>query len=246
MKGDFTRFTFDPKKRYTNVLKQQGRVDLDADWNEQSAIDTYFDRISSMDLSGFKSGAPSKTGFLVTADGGGIKISAGRFYAEGIICELFQDTTYLKQPFPPGTPPPFTPVPPAGRTDFVYLDVWQRHITAIEDLSIKEIALGGPDTTTRLQTIFQIRVNENVGAIDCSGATLPKPSDAVMTSSLVPVPPEDDLCLIGATGGYRGLENLLYRVDGPAITVRSRFQFPNLSPASRIKSASPVWDAIKF
>ena len=216
MKGDFTRFTFDPTKRYTNVLKQQGRVDLDADWNEQSAIDTYLDRVSRMDLSGVKSGAPSLSpGFEITvpAGGGDLNISAGRFYAEGIICELFAATTYLTQPFPPATPPPFTAVPAGGRTDSVYLDVWQRHITAIEDPSIKEIALGGPDTTTRLQTIFQIRINENVGPIDCPGATFPALSNAQMTASLVPVPPEDDLCLIGATGGYRGLENRLYRVE---------------------------------
>src|SRR5215831_1042457 len=98
MKGDFTRFTFDPKKGYTNVLKQQGRVDLDADWNEQSAIDTYLDRVSRMDLSGVTSGAPAlKPGFEVTVKlgGGDLNISAGRFYAEGIICELFEDTTYL-------------------------------------------------------------------------------------------------------------------------------------------------------
>lgn len=205
MKGDFTRFTFDPKKRYTNVLKQQGRVDLDADWNEQSAIDTYLDRISRMDLSGMENGAPSlKPGFEVTVAPGGkhLNISAGRFYAKGIICELFQAIRLR-----------FTPVPAVGRTDSVYLDVWQRHITAIEDPSIKEIALGGPDTTTRVQTIFQIRINESVGAVDCSTAPLPAPSGAQMTSSLVPVPPEDDLCLIGATGGYRGLENRLYRVE---------------------------------
>jgi hypothetical protein len=234
MKGDFTRFTFDPKKRYTNVFKQQGRVDLDADWNEQSAIDTYLDRISRMDLSGVESGAPSlNPGFLVSvpAGGGDLNISAGRFYAQGNICELFQATTYLTQPYPPSSPPPFTPVPAGGRTDSVYLDVWQRHITAIEDPSIKEIALSGPDTTTRLQTIFQIRINENVGAIDCSGATLPAPSDAVMTSSLVPVPPEDDLCLIGATGGYRGLENRLYRVEidmpGPVGTATFKWSRDN-------------------
>ena len=38
MKGDFTRNTFDPLKHFTRVLMQQGRVQLDADWNEQAAI----------------------------------------------------------------------------------------------------------------------------------------------------------------------------------------------------------------
>ena len=30
MKGDFSRITFDPKKHYSRVLMQQGRVQLDA------------------------------------------------------------------------------------------------------------------------------------------------------------------------------------------------------------------------
>ena len=38
MKGDFTRWTFDPQKRFSQVLMQQGRVQLDADWNEQTSI----------------------------------------------------------------------------------------------------------------------------------------------------------------------------------------------------------------
>ena len=32
-----------------------------------------------------------------------------------------------------------------------YLDVWDRHITYLEDPDIQESALGGPDTTTRVQ-----------------------------------------------------------------------------------------------
>ena len=38
MKGDFSRDTFDSKKHYSRVLMQQGRVQTDADWNEQQAI----------------------------------------------------------------------------------------------------------------------------------------------------------------------------------------------------------------
>jgi hypothetical protein len=248
MKGDFTRITFNPGKRYTNVLKQQGRVDLDADWNEQSAIDTYLDRLSRMDLSGVESGAPSlKPGFEVTLAAGGTdyNISAGRFYAKGIICELFQPTTYLTQPFLPN--PAALVAPMVGRTDLVYLDVWQRHITAIEDPSIKEIALGGPDTTTRLQTIFQIRISPGVGNVDCPSAPLPDPSGGLMSSSLVPVPPEDDLCLIGATGGFRGLENRLYRVEvhvgGPLGTATFKWSRDNGSvvfPISEFVAGQPT------
>ena len=38
MQGDFTRDTFDPTRHFSRVLIQQGRVQLDADWNEQTAI----------------------------------------------------------------------------------------------------------------------------------------------------------------------------------------------------------------
>ena len=39
MKGDFSRIRFNPGKQYTAVLEQQGRVSLDADTNEQAAMD---------------------------------------------------------------------------------------------------------------------------------------------------------------------------------------------------------------
>ena len=38
MKGDFSRLTFDRAKHYSGVRMQQGRVQLDADWNEQMDI----------------------------------------------------------------------------------------------------------------------------------------------------------------------------------------------------------------
>ena len=34
MSGDYSRKRFNPEKHYQGVLRQQGRVDLDADWNE--------------------------------------------------------------------------------------------------------------------------------------------------------------------------------------------------------------------
>ena len=34
MSFDKSRFTFNPRKDYTGVVMQQGRVQLDSDWNE--------------------------------------------------------------------------------------------------------------------------------------------------------------------------------------------------------------------
>jgi len=38
MKADLTRDTFNPAKHYSRVMMQQGRVAVDADWNEQASI----------------------------------------------------------------------------------------------------------------------------------------------------------------------------------------------------------------
>ncbi len=52
MKGDFSKLTFDPAKHFTRVLQQQGRVQLDADWNEQSAILLHYIQTLASDLIG--------------------------------------------------------------------------------------------------------------------------------------------------------------------------------------------------
>ena len=52
MKGDFSRDTFDPTKGFSRVLMQQGRVQLDADWNEQAAILLHYLRTLAADLIG--------------------------------------------------------------------------------------------------------------------------------------------------------------------------------------------------
>ena len=36
MTADLSRDTFDPRKRHAGVVMQQGRVQLDADWNEEA------------------------------------------------------------------------------------------------------------------------------------------------------------------------------------------------------------------
>jgi hypothetical protein len=50
--ADFTRSTFNKTKHYTKVNMQQGKVTLDADWNEQQAIDAHHLRAELVDDSG--------------------------------------------------------------------------------------------------------------------------------------------------------------------------------------------------
>ena len=52
MGGDYTRWTFNPAKDYAELFKQQGRVDLDADWNEFVEIVNRRWRAETMDIIG--------------------------------------------------------------------------------------------------------------------------------------------------------------------------------------------------
>src|SRR5215218_4671355 len=99
MKGDFSRFTHDPSKHYTGVLKQQGRVDLDADWNEYVEIQDHLRRAMEADLMG-GTGVPDKAGgfyiswdtsneeLVVSADDSADPSRPSRIYVDSILCEL--------------------------------------------------------------------------------------------------------------------------------------------------------------
>ena len=52
MAGDYSRLTFDPRTDHAGVLMQQGRVQLDADWNELVAIFDRRWRAETLDLVG--------------------------------------------------------------------------------------------------------------------------------------------------------------------------------------------------
>ena len=52
MKGDFSRKTFDKKKKYSGVYQQQGRALLDSDFNEQREITNHFLRSLIRDIIG--------------------------------------------------------------------------------------------------------------------------------------------------------------------------------------------------
>jgi hypothetical protein len=152
MKGDFSRATFDPAKHYRAVLMQQGRVQLEADWNEQQAITRHRLDTSTMDLIG-PHGAPfHDAGFQLATDGVTLTIGAGRYYVNGVLCQNEVPVIITDQPHLPGAA-----LPAESGLFLAYLEVWQQHVTALEDPLISDAALGGADTATRLKTIWQVR-----------------------------------------------------------------------------------------
>lgn len=171
MQGDFSRSTFDPKKHYRSVRMQQGRVQLDADWNEQADIFNHSLETTLRDVIGSSGALAATAGFDIAfvdtssspAEQQGenvapmpdFRLSAGRYYVDGILCENEQSVLFTAQPHHPAARLPATH---KARHYLVYLDVWQRHVNAFDDPSIREVALGGSDTTTRAQTVWQAKL----------------------------------------------------------------------------------------
>jgi hypothetical protein len=300
MKADFTRNTFRPLKHFTRVLMQQGRVQLDADWNEQAAIQLRYLRALATDVIGEHGGPLDNCGFAIASlptppISNDFWIGAGHYYVDGILCEVestpvsftlvgtdtvevaawtlggvqFQPGQYVElfddvrppSGFPstirqiktvdqahrsltfqnplPGlggvTAPrirhvvtyrtqPDYPVPSdapdarLGGTYQVYVDVWERQITSVEDDSIREVALGGPDTAARAKVVWQVKLTGPVPAGACLTPQQLRHSllgDAA--GRLKAMAKQDststDPCIVPPDARYRGAENQLYRVE---------------------------------
>jgi hypothetical protein len=238
MKGDFTRDTFDPAKHYRDVLLQQGRAQVDADWNEQAELTARRDETTTADIAGHCGGPADRAAFgVITAIAnlspieqqhlkdlkisplaqGDFILSAGRYYVDGIQCENEWALPFTAQPDRLDVTPLAN-----NKTYLLYLDVWQRHITALEDGSIRESALGGPDTATRVKTICQVRALDISASIDpnnpCNRGSadfkkLFDPGTAMLTADTAKIPTPKDPCLVPPSAGFTGLENQLYRVE---------------------------------
>ncbi|WP_457580097.1 DUF6519 domain-containing protein [Ensifer canadensis] len=140
MKGDFARMTFNPAAHFSRVLLQQGRVLLEADFNEQSAITNHFLRCLVTDIVGRRWAAGS--GFAVEDLTTQIDfvIRAGRYYVDGLVCENDSDCSYRTQPLWPN---PESATEVTAKPLCVYLDCWERHVSCVEEPRLREIALGG-------------------------------------------------------------------------------------------------------
>jgi hypothetical protein len=83
-----------------------------------------------------------------------LTISPGRYYVEGIACELAAAERFSAQADLPGAV--FDPGPD-GSSQILYLEVSERIVTAIQDPNLREVALGGADITVLTRTVAQVR-----------------------------------------------------------------------------------------
>src|ERR1700744_4018399 len=93
MSFDISRSTFRPRKNFLGVVMQQGRVQLDSDWNEWQSEFSRRIQAGSLDTMG-RAVYPASTpnAFKITpgtnANGGpALSIGAGRYYVDGLLAE---------------------------------------------------------------------------------------------------------------------------------------------------------------
>jgi Family of unknown function (DUF6519) len=183
-KTDITRDTYRKHKNFSRVLMQQGRVQLDADWNEQTDILLHYLRRLTTDIIGPHAGPSDDLGFSIGVytpppqKSGGkqsgskkkgdpkaadqpdtsykVVIGGGRYYVDGLLCENDDNDGFVYT---------IEDEQQTATTDgnlLFYLDVWEREVTYLEDDSIREVALNGPDTATRAEIIWQVRAQATI------------------------------------------------------------------------------------
>ncbi|HXJ02000.1 MAG TPA: DUF6519 domain-containing protein [Micropepsaceae bacterium] len=268
MGADFSRVRLNPLLDYAGVELQQGRVLLDADANELVAIiDRRLRALASDTLGRATVSSTTPDAFKISVAGSSLQIGKGRLYVDGLLAEnhgaasadptkrVFDDLLaevqftdkidYAAQPYFPNPPP----LPTAG-SHLVYLDVWDREVTHLESPGLIETAVG-VDATSRIQTVWQVRVLDgDVGTgVTCQTPdddipgwdAIIAPSTGVLTTGTFDVAAVDDPCELPPTGGYRGLENQLYRVEihdpgQPGTGATFKWSRENASVGSRVAS----------
>ncbi|MGH7232284.1 MAG: DUF6519 domain-containing protein [Nitrospiraceae bacterium] len=219
MKGDLSRSIYRSFNHYSSVRLQQGRVLLDAEWNEHADIGMHVDRTTTGDVvgvCGVPKHAPNefKHFKIAVENGKDLRLAPGRIYVDGILCENddANGTLFTKQPDLPGAA-----LPASSGVYAVYLDVWERHLSPVDQHGddfplLRESALNGPDTATRTRVVWQVKLAP-VQSKNCNAFTKPvDPTGRLRAQEVKSTDPGND-CLVPAGGGYRRLENQLYRVE---------------------------------
>jgi hypothetical protein len=185
MRGDFSAWSKDRSQNFRGTLHQQGRVLTDRDWNATTEIFGEWQETSARDAFGAGVAAvPAEVpnSFKVVAaerlSATEVKISLdkGRVWADGLLTELYRDAeppalpagvdairtaTYLGPPIqnPQATLPSPLPAAPNTLRDAVILEAWLQELSAFQAPELLlEPALGGPDTTERVQTAYRLRL----------------------------------------------------------------------------------------
>jgi hypothetical protein len=168
MHGDYSRDSYDATKQFARVLMQQGRLIVDADWNEQSAILLQQIRNLTTDLIGWHGGpgvtkngdsSPKDGPLAITLQNGAqtVEIKGGRYYIDGIPFEWPKADPYnlAKLNETLGI---------IGANEnlgkiavLVYADIHERLVVSAEDPELLDPGLNGLDTMARQEIVGRPR-----------------------------------------------------------------------------------------
>ena len=233
MRGDFSsNWNREDKQNFNGVLHQQGRVLLDRDWNAQTDILNDWQEIAGQDIIGAGVAAvpfDAQNNFKVTnarIENGKVKlqINTGRVWADGLLVEMLRDgaasvereAEYLQPPIQ--NPAATVAQLPNNLRDAVILEVWREELNAFQNPKLLiEPALGGVDTTERVQTAFRFRLFR-MNADDNCDKIIGRLKDNFANKGKLTVVLQDDEdvagdCPVVKDGGYTGFEHQLYRIE---------------------------------
>src|SRR5208283_5189889 len=175
MGSDRARVSYDPSQQYRSVVMQQGRVTVEADWNEAQLIASEETRLEALDFVG-PAGTPDN-GYAISLITGSFDfdIGAGIMYVGGMRASIPAGLKYSQQRqndwMDWSNDASWVPVPTTAPTsnEYVYLFLREHEVSAVEDSDLKDIALGGPDTAQRTRLVQHVVRLETTGT-DCPSA----------------------------------------------------------------------------
>ncbi len=229
MRGDFSSWNKDRSQNFRGTLHQQGRVLLDRDWNAQTEIFNEWQETAGRDAFGpFVAAVPAEVpeSFKVvqaTRQGIGtpsfsnftVKVKEGRVWADGLLVELRDNDVTTGEVIRKAT---YLNSSASGQRDAVILETWLEELNPFQEpLQLLEPALGGVDTTERVQTAFRFRLYRLGPGENCH-SILPALRNKFnekgrLTAKLSDAKSEDKDCPSDESSGYTGFEHLLYRIE---------------------------------
>ncbi|MEL6773175.1 MAG: DUF6519 domain-containing protein [Pseudomonadota bacterium] len=141
----------------TGTWQQQGRMLTDFDWNAQSDLARARLADALGDIIG--GGTPDRGGAMVEDAPGDWRLVLGTVYAEGVRGQL---RAFPEAPagsaFAFDAQADFPAAPPLPEEPYLlYVDLWERTVTALEDIALIDPGLHGADTTARSEVMAQVK-----------------------------------------------------------------------------------------
>ncbi|MEM7239049.1 MAG: DUF6519 domain-containing protein, partial [Pseudomonadota bacterium] len=217
MKGNISRFSHRPEEHFSAVLQVQGGMVTDADLGEQAIIAR--SRTDGLGHDAVGGGVPVEGGAVEIDTDGLPALTEGVVYAEGVRGHVRSTRDEVDGPLDLYSAQVDFPLAPeiAGGEQVVYVDIWERMVSSLEDPLLADAGLHGVETAFRARTMTQIKVAEleDIEAISSGSGRFPRIGTGRL--SVAPVDPETiidtcDPCADVVTEAQM-VTNTLFRIE---------------------------------